>query len=348
MPEAVYISLRDQYLRRLETVYEQVASPIQAPGKDTYGDVDILASAPQSDDSVKALEELLDATTSISSRNSVTRSFAVPYPGSSEDYVQVDVHVCPPETFQWELFQQSHGDMWNLIGTSLRPFGLTANNVGFHLRIEEIEEIDRRRSMLFLTSDPSRVLTFIGLDESQYWRSFKTTDDLYNYVTTFRFFLPERYEREILKSSDRKRSAQRIVFRTFIDEWLPARRSQFSQRWTGPELREAVMLEACKEFGVAERYAIMLREWSEERKELLAKQNTNEWRRAASLARVEEMRLEIEYAEEWIRHLNNRSDVIQSLQAESRRSFRHRLDWHRPLNSHKSSVANNNNGRLCV
>ena len=303
MPTAVYTSLRDQYLARLATLYEQVTSPIEAPEKDTYGDIDFLVAAPKSDLSIKALEELLNARASISISKCV-RSFAVPYPGSFTDYVQVDLHRCQPETFHWELFQNSHGDMWNLIGTSIRPFGLTANNTGFYLRIGKIENVDRRKSMLFLTSDPSRVLAFLGLDESQYWKPFKTLDALYTYVTTSRFFLPEQYERDILKSSDRKRSAQRVIFRTFMDEWLPARRSHFPRRWSGPELRDAVMLEASTEFGVAEEYAAMLSKWKSERDELLLKQTTNEWRRAAALARAEEMRMDIEYAEKWIGYLN--------------------------------------------
>lgn len=318
MPAAVYTSLRDQYLTRLATLYGKVTSPIEAPEKDTYGDIDILVAAPKFDVSVKVLEELLNATASIAISKCV-RSFAVPYPGSSTDYVQVDLHRCQPETFQWELFQNSHGDMWNLIGTSIRPFGLTANNTGFYLRIGKIENVDRRKSMLFLTSDPSRVLAFLGLDESQYWKPFKTLDDLYIYVTTSRFFLPERYDRDILKSSDRKRSAQRFVFRTFMDEWLPARRSQFHRRWTGPELRDAVMLEASTEFGVAEEYAAMLREWKVERDELLAKQSTNEWRRPAALARAEEIRMNIEYAEKWIQYLDGTSTASAPVSGSRRR-----------------------------
>ena len=51
-----------------------------------------------------------------------------------------------------------------MLGTTIRPFGLTANAKGLHVRIEEIELLDRKRSTIYLTKDPREVCQLLGLD----------------------------------------------------------------------------------------------------------------------------------------------------------------------------------------
>ena len=42
-----YFSLKKQYLALISTVFERCACPIEAPGKDSYGDIDILVCEPK-------------------------------------------------------------------------------------------------------------------------------------------------------------------------------------------------------------------------------------------------------------------------------------------------------------
>ena len=65
------------------------------------------------------------------------------------------------------MFHHAFGDLWNLLGTTIRPFGLTANEKGLHIRIEEIELLDRKRSMICLTNDPREVCHLLGLDAAR-------------------------------------------------------------------------------------------------------------------------------------------------------------------------------------
>ena len=290
MPKAIYTLLRDEYVNLLSGLYSSVVSPLDAPGKDAYGDIDILVSNPLRQTNTQILADSLHAKASFTTPGNPSTSFAVPYPGSKDDYVQVDVHECTSATFQWEFCTASHGDLWNIIGTSIRAFGLTANNVGLYLRIQEIEDLDKKRSMVFLTSNPDSVLEFLGLDVESYWKPFATVEELYLYAAGMRLFKRERYVREILKANDRKRMAQRPFYRRFVDEWLP---QQVDLGTEGRELtatRQSVMDEALERYGKRREYEEMLQVWRKERAELKAKQQAKESRRAGA-------KREIEYAE---------------------------------------------------
>lgn len=131
MPPDIYFMLRNHYLHLLSSFYTQVATPIEAPEKASYGDIDILVSLPNSTFiSTESLAKVLGAERVFSIPRSPTTSFALPYPNLPNNHVQLDLHLSPPETFHWQLFHQSHGDLWNLLGTAIRPFGLTSNNAG--------------------------------------------------------------------------------------------------------------------------------------------------------------------------------------------------------------------------
>lgn len=78
------------------------------------------------------------------------------------------MRTCPDvASWKWELFHHAFGDLWNLLGTTIRPFGLTANENGLHVRIEEIEALDRKKSMIFLTKDPWEVCDLLRLDQER-------------------------------------------------------------------------------------------------------------------------------------------------------------------------------------
>lgn len=309
MPPEVYYSLRDQYLSLLSTLYAQVATPIEAPSKVSYGDIDILVSQPTTPSvSTECLAKILGAER-FTTPGAATTSFALPYPNLSENHVQVDVHICPTPTFHWQVFHQSHGDLWNLLGTTIRPFGLTANDVGLHLRIGEIEDLNRKRSLILLTNEPSAVLELLGLDEKSYHRPFESEEAMYEYVVGCRFFKGETYVRGDLKANDRKRMAQRELYRRFVDTWLPKNENRIKTHMTRvPTLtRDDVAELVLDRFGKRQEYDRSVRIWRQERTDLLAKQEGRQKRKSDALE------LEI-YGSAWVDWLkrNTKDQVPQN------------------------------------
>lgn len=301
MPPEVYYSLRDLYHSLLSTLYAQVATPVEAPSKASFGDIDILVSQPTSPSiTTEYLAKTLVAEKTFTTSGSATSSFALPYPNLVNNYVQVDVHICSPSTFHWQVFQQSHGDLWNLLGTTIRPFGLTANNVGLHFRIAEIEELNRKRSLILLTNEPDIVLSLLGVDEERYQHPFESVEAMYKYVVGCRFFRAKTYVKGDLKANDRKRMAQRELYRRFVDVWLPENEYWIRTRMarvpalTRDDVAEAIL----NRFGKRQEYDRSVRAWRQERANLLAKQAGRQKRKADALNMEE-------YASAWINWLEH-------------------------------------------
>lgn len=156
MPTEVFNFILESTLKTLREHYSHVESPIEAPGKTTYGDIDVLvtgARVPEYDPAstpwnkvAEGLAGVLGAVASIRHSGQSIVNLAIPWPErplgtgmqmrnidadsneveepSEDKYIQIDIHhLHSPERFQWELFHSSHGDMWNILGSTIRRFG---------------------------------------------------------------------------------------------------------------------------------------------------------------------------------------------------------------------------------
>lgn len=173
-------------------------------------------------------------------------NLAIPYPGEENKYIQVDVHMRPSKkAFDWELFHTAHGDLWNIIGSTIRVFGITVNNTGMYLRIPQIEALDRKKAMVFLTDDSNTILEFLGLNVERWWKPFQNLQEMFEYAATCRLFRVKKTKPEgeaegdviveddmegqeggesgkkKLKHNDRARMRKRPLFRTWMDEFIP-------------------------------------------------------------------------------------------------------------------------------
>ena len=303
MPPDIYFALRDHYLQLLSRLYTRVAAPIEAPEKASYGDIDILVSLPTSSSTSTTTESLtksLGAERFFSVSGSPTTSFALLYPNLPQSHIQLDLHFSPSQTFDWQLFHQSHGDLWSLLGTTIRPSGLTCNNDGLHVRIGEIEDLNKKRALLFLTCDPELVLDFLGLDDHACKRSFESVESMYRYICKCRFFSHERYVTSELKANDRKRMAQREMCRAFVQDWLPENvhlvrpRTEQSVQIS----RDKVLEECLNRFEKREEYEKRIKDWRKEREELVAKQMQRQTRKADAV-------LLEEYTSAWMKWLDH-------------------------------------------
>ena len=306
---ALYADLVIRISDLLRTVYVHVSTPPTAPSKPSHGDIDILVCCPSNIPvpTTATLASLLGAERTISSPPS--RSLAVPHPELINAYVQVDIRVCDDvENWKWELFHHAYGDLWNLLGTTIRPWGLTANDRGLFLRIEEIEVLDRKKSLIWLTKHPRVVCDLLGVDADrlainsdglilvsgaggQSDGNLTSMEELYRFVLTSRFFRRDAYVRSTLKSNDRKRMAQRDGYSLFVDEWLP---NHGGPDGGDPTLtREKVREEVLERFNVRTEYDARIKQWNSERAALRARKESREERKKQAME-------DEEYANAWI------------------------------------------------
>jgi len=203
--------------------------------------------------------------------------------------VQIDIHICKDEKdLTWNLFHAAHGDLWNILGTTIRPFGLTVNNLGLYLRIPEIELLDRKKSMVFLTDSPGEILEFLGLEEGKWWSEFENRREMFEFAAGCRMFFVKEKEKDVeeggegvgdvvgevevggqeggergkkkLKHNDRQRMAKRPIFREWIEEFIPLLREEGrcgECRVTRDQIRD----EAFERWGVRKEYEERLKAW---------------------------------------------------------------------------------------
>lgn len=252
MPPDVYRFIREKVHTALRQRFLIVASPIENPAKNDYGDVDVLVcwdttgrlneynNAQELRKSLSAgdLDSLMLLTEAshilIERKHNSTVQLAIPWSesfpvsiakGVPHPLAQIDLHICLSlEDFEWQLFQFSHGDIFWFLHTMVRPFGLTLGVDGLQLRIEEIEDETNDHEIL-LSREPSKVLEFLGLrSEGQEWdRPFESCDALFEYASTCRFFC--NFGDDNISDADHKRMKCKLC------DWP----------WLGPSARNKLL-----------------------------------------------------------------------------------------------------------
>ena len=238
--------------------------PRDAPAKVDYGDIDFLVEGVRLQASIDeiwtAVKDSLGAEFHLPRGGS--QSYAVKHPTIPEAYVQVDVELSPgngtpdsAELFEWTRFMKGDSDLLQIVGVSHRPLGLTCNDQGLHIRVEEIEPYNKKRALLFLTRDPNQAMDFYGFDTNKYWNGFTDEMDLFAWATSGRFFSHEVFQSRIEKSNDRSRQAKRPMYRRFVEEYVPAHVETGAARvWT----RQEVLHEALQSFNKHTEYDAMM------------------------------------------------------------------------------------------
>jgi hypothetical protein len=307
IPPEIYTQVLTTTHTLLQHHFEVVRSALEAPEKETYGDIDILVFEPKPNSPLNGvtfspqvatlLGNIIGTKHCILEKGGHTMNFAIPWPQSPNSreriearFVQIDIKICPTlKMLEWELFHGAHGDLWNILGSTIRKFGLTVNNLGMHLRIPEIELKDRKKSMILLTDEPNTILNFLGLDEEKWWKEFGSREEMFEYAAGCRMFWVKDLEEEDedeesgkgreeiegqeggvegkkkLKHNDRQRMAKRPIFREWMDEFIPKCRAEgrFTDSSNGNVTREQIRDEAFAHFDptIKTTYETRLREW---------------------------------------------------------------------------------------
>lgn len=169
----------------------------------------------------------------------------------------------------------------------IRPYGLTANEDALYIRIPEIEQIDKKKARVLLTSCPAKVLDFIMVEDHGVWaKRFSSVDALFNYTSKCKWFYvwlahenkkTSAEVKEGLKANDRQRMNQRPVFAQWAEEYVPFQinlnRSLLeSDKRTATDIRDEVRNTAFSTFpGAEERYNQQLATWNKEKIRIFVK-----------------------------------------------------------------------------
>lgn len=212
------LGLIDSACRKLLEFYQFAVVPREAPEKRDHGDIDVLVDGARSRFYTHHLATSLGAIDHI--RTGQTTSFAIQIPEDGNFCFQLDVRSPERNHFEWERFIYSYGGLWHIVGSIVTHFGLTIDDSGLYVRIEEIEATHEKDCRLFLTREPPKMMELLGLDDLRYDRGFSTPNELFEWVTgmpLYRRFLEES------TASERQVGVYERgpMYSKFVTEWLP-------------------------------------------------------------------------------------------------------------------------------
>ncbi|PNP83457.1 hypothetical protein FNYG_03020 [Fusarium nygamai] len=178
-------------------------------------------------------------------------------------FIQVDVRYClSRKQAKYLRFFESHGDFWQIVGSIISPYGLTVDDKGLHIRVEEGERINRKKAKILLTSKPDDILMFLGLPVAEYWRPFATTNAMFEYIAKCPMFSRccSTFEEEmgVVTANERRRMASRPVYREWVQEFKP----RFLERgldFGSPLTRDDIKEKAFNTFKIESEYHARVR-----------------------------------------------------------------------------------------
>jgi hypothetical protein len=154
----VYEKVKVYTTASLRTIFSHVVVPTEMPEKDDYGDIDFLVSGPLHsptstsihtfnwDGTVHLIKSALNTTHGRRGfLNFKCMYFAIRAPGHEDDdfWVQVDVKVCfNSEYFEWQTYETSYATNSKMIGSMVKPLGLTIDPEGLYIRVEEMDGVN--------------------------------------------------------------------------------------------------------------------------------------------------------------------------------------------------------------
>lgn len=148
MSPEVYNRLKDDLTQCLQTFYEVVAVPREAPEKVDHGDLDFVVCNPRKDFTLHEVRGALGAREAVLVEGNRMSNFAIPVkslePTEKEEYHQVDVRVCTDsnELHRTVAFN-SYGDLGMILGSIARASLLAFGTNG--LKVHIISFICHRR-----------------------------------------------------------------------------------------------------------------------------------------------------------------------------------------------------------
>ncbi|KAF3764880.1 hypothetical protein M406DRAFT_239722, partial [Cryphonectria parasitica EP155] len=313
IPE-VYETVLVACLAALRPLFPAVKSLVEAPEKTSHGDIDILVCLEDSSCSDKTaiwaqVEAALKALAHEAAGNTSPvgqdegGSALEPKLEAKTRCIQVDIRLCATsQELEWRCFKHAHGDLWIILGSILRPFGLTVDEEACYIRIPEIENQDRKKARVFLTDNPTDLLDFLALEhEAGQWTSpFPSVDEMFEYAASCRWFTlwPEAPNNEAgsavpdgskdreeasaakvkLDPGDRERMSQRAVFARWVEDFIPhcLATGRFvtpdPQTRTKAAVRDQVRRLAFEKFpGSEARYTAQLAAWNREKARIFVK-----------------------------------------------------------------------------
>ena len=220
IPKALYQQIIQEITQRLNSIGQvRFNFPYETPGKEDFGDIDVLIDAnygiiPQK--KIYNFIQELYSPVEISPSGPVT-SFAYEING---EYYQVDFILV--NSLEMAQLYFSYGDCGAIIGRFMSFYGLTYSESGLLAKVkgsylfdQKYPENDQVLESIILSPRPQEVCDYLHLDYSRWKEGFHSIDEIYQWIITSRFYKPDFFL--FMKMDHRKRLKLRPFYQKFLD-----------------------------------------------------------------------------------------------------------------------------------
>lgn len=231
--------------------------------KESFGDMDVLLEL--SDSGLKEFRELIcetfgvdfittdgDHKNQLGAHGSVTRDkvYSIAYKELQLDFILVEPGIafeCAYNYFSWN-------DLGNLLGRVAHKFGFKFGHDGLRY---PFRDGDHMFEEILVSQDWNEILPAFDWDPERFNQGFDTLGEVFDYVTTSKYFNPEIYLLENRNAKSRYRDQKRKTYNEFLD-YCQAFKTNLN-KYQYPEHKSQLLepaFEMLRRCGFAEKYMV--------------------------------------------------------------------------------------------
>jgi len=194
---------------KLYTKYSYISPLKYYRDKETFGDLDLILKRSEliSWDQVREnLKELFQ--TKETYKNDYTISFEY-------KNFQVDLIFAKDDCIETTEFFFAANDLNNLVGRVANAFGLKLGVEGLHYVIRSHHGVLKKR--IEVSKDPQKIYDFLGYSYNRFLLGFNTTQEIFDFVLSSKYFSSKIFAFENLNHTNRTRNRKRVNYTSFVD-----------------------------------------------------------------------------------------------------------------------------------
>jgi len=129
-------------------------------------------------------------------------------------YIQVDLILVDPTIYDYAYHYFSFNDCGNLVGRVAHKMGVRHGHAGLQYVLRSDDHIIKTFP---LTVDHSHALRLLGFDPSRFDAGFDELTDIFQFVSSGKYFTPSLYLLETRNYRDRTRDRKRKTYMSFLE-----------------------------------------------------------------------------------------------------------------------------------
>lgn len=210
----------NEYKELEKSVYEKLQQafpdtrihiPKYFSSKESFGDMDILFE--RNDELSNIMDKVKDLFKPEKTYYNKESSFSF-----EQDNFQIDLIFIKPESFDFAKEYFSYNDLGIFIGRIADSFGVKYGIDGLYYTLGKIQNnhnFFQNKDRIYITKDFKSAIDVLGFDYNRYQKGFDNMQEIFDFVTSSKYFTKASYQRENQNNDNYHRNKKRKNFTDF-------------------------------------------------------------------------------------------------------------------------------------